>query len=492
MNDALLNTLGAADAAAKIADGELSCTDLFIACRQRIEQHNPAINALVTLDLANAEQAARANDALLRAQGRPDSQPLLGVPLTVKDAFATQGLRTTSSFPPLANYIPTHDATLVARLKAAGAIVLGKSNLPELAGNPQCWSPLFGPTHNPWDLTRTPGGSSGGSAAAIAMGFSLLETGSDIAGSIRIPAAYCGVSALKATENRIPRTGHIPHLPGTPRSVRHMLSFGLLSRHVADLQLAFPLIAGPDGEDCEVPPVPTSRASMPPINRPLRIAWWDDFAGTPLCQRTRRGLEGAVKKLQAAGHQVERRCPPGFDIEKAWQAFGTIAGAEIGLGLPALERWFFALGRFVTPNKLSLSRAFIQGMHFDLRAYNTALAAREQLISALEQFLGTWDVWLCPSAPSVAYPDFPTSKYRPPRSILIDDQPLSYIEATISLTAPFSLSGSPVVSLPAGSEEGLPVGLQVIGRRWEEERLLQYCAAIEACLGGFRPPPLSG
>ena len=127
MNDALLNTLGAADAAAKIADGELSCTDLFIACRQRIKQHNPAINALVTLDLANAEQAARANDALLRAQGRPDSQPLLGVPLTVKDAFATQGLRTTSSFPPLANYIPTHDATLVARLKAAGAIVLRKS-----------------------------------------------------------------------------------------------------------------------------------------------------------------------------------------------------------------------------------------------------------------------------------------------------------------------------------------------------------------------------
>lgn len=490
MNDDMLNTLGAADAAAKIASRELSASDLLSACRQRIERHNPAINALVTLDLESAERAAIRSDALLRTKDRPADMPLFGVPLTVKDAFATQGLRTTSSFPPLADYLPTRDATLVARLKAAGAILLGKSNLSELAGDPQCWSPLFGPTRNPWDLNRTPGGSSGGSAAAIAMGFSLLEAGSDIAGSIRIPAAYCGVGALKATEKRIPRSGHIPHLPAKPRSVRHMLSFGLFGRHVADLQLGFPRIAGPDGEDCEVPPVSASGSQIR-IERPLRIAWWDDFAGTPLCQRTRRGLDGAVKKLQAAGHQVERRCPPGFDIEESWQAFGTIGGGEIGLGLPTMERWFFALGGYFIPRGLPLSRAFIKGMHFDPQAYNTALATREQLISALEQFLGTWDVWLCPTAPSVAYPAFPTTKFRPPPSILIDDQPLSYIEATISLTAPFSLTGSPVVSLPAGIEDGLPVGLQVVGRRWEEERLLNHCAVLESCLGGFRPPPLA-
>lgn len=485
-----LSHLCASEAAAEIAAGRLSALDLFDACAQQIARHNPSINALVTLDLEKARQAAIAADVHIAQSGVPDDQPLLGIPISIKDAFATQRLRTTSSHRPLADYIPDRDATVVARLKAAGATLLGKSNLSELAGDPQCWSPLFGPTRNPWDPTRTPGGSSGGAAAAIAMGFSLLEAGSDIAGSIRIPAAYCGVAGLKATENRIPRTGHIPHLPGQPRTVRHMLSFGLLGRRVADLQLGFPLLTGPDGEDCEVPPIPAGLAA-PRENRPLRIAWWDDFAGTPLCRRTRHGLQQAVARLQAAGHQVERRAPPSFDLEDVWQAFGTLGGSEIGLAMPAAERLFFRLGKYFLPGKQVLSRAFVGGANAGLRQYNAALARREQLIAALEAFLGEWDVWLCPTAPSVAYPAFAPSKFRPPPNILIDDEPLSYIEATISLTSPFSLTGSPVVSLPAALVDGLPVGLQLVGRRWQEDLLLQRARSIEACMEGCPPPPLA-
>lgn len=485
------SNLSASAAAAEIAAGRLSAVDLFDICARQIARHNPAINALVTLDLEKARQAAIAADTIIGQSGVPDEQPLLGIPISIKDAFATQGLRTTSSFPPLADYIPSRDATVIARLKAAGAVLLGKSNLSELAGDPQCWSPLFGPTCNPWNLARTPGGSSGGAAAAIAMGFSLLEAGSDIAGSIRIPAAYCGVAGLKATENRIPRTGHIPHLPGQPRTVRHMLSFGLLGRRVADLQLGFPLIAGPDGEDCEVPPIPAGQA-IPPESRPLRIAWWDDFAGTPLCRRTRRGLQQAVERLQAAGHRVERCAPEKFAIEEAWQAFGTLAGSEIGLALPARERLFYRLGAPLLPRRQILGRAFVAGMNAGWRQYNAAQACREQLIEALENFLGHWDVWLCPTAPTVAYPAFPQRKFRPPPHILIDDQPLSYIEATISLTTPFSLTGSPVVALPAGLVDGLPVGLQVVGRRWQEDRLLAHSRIIEASLGNCPPPPLAG
>ena len=485
-----LDRLSASRAAEEIAAGRLSAVDLLDACTQQIAKHNPTINALVTLDLAKARQAAEKADATIRQSGIPDDQPLLGIPISIKDAFATQGLRTTSSFRPLADYLPNRDATVVARLKAAGAVLLGKSNLSELAGDPQCWSPLFGPTRNPWDLARTPGGSSGGAAAAIAMGFSLLEAGSDIGGSIRIPAAYCGVAGLKATENRIPRTGHIPHLPGQPRTVRHMLSFGLLGRRVADLQLGFPLIAGPDGEDCEVPPIPAG-LTLPPVERPLRIAWSDDFAGTPLCRRTRQGLQQAVAKLQAAGHRVERCAPEKFVIEDAWQTFGTLAGSEISLALPVWERLFYRLGAPFLPRQQILGRAFIAGMNAGLHQYNAALARREQLIEALENFLGHWDVWLCPAAPTVAYPAFPLRKFRPPPNILIDDQPLSYVEATISLTAPFSLTGSPVVALPAGLVDGLPVGLQVVGRRWREERLLQHCRILEACLGDCPRPPLA-
>lgn len=483
-------TQGAKRAAKEIAAGRLTAVDLLEACTQQIARHNPLTNALVTLDLAGARRAAEMADVVIRQSGVPKDQPLLGIPITIKDAFATQGLRTTSSFPPLADYLPPRDAAIVARLKAAGAILLGKSNLSELAGDPQCWSPLFGPTRNPWNSERTPGGSSGGSAAAIAMGFSLLEAGSDIGGSIRIPAAYCGVAGLKATENRIPRTGHIPHLPGQPRTVRHMLSFGLLGRRVADLQLGFPLIAGPDGEDCEVPPIPAC-LSLPVMARPLRIAWSDDFAGTPLCRRTRQGLQRAVAKLQAAGHRVERCAPPKFDIEDVWQTFGMLGGSEIGRGLPTMQRMLFSLSRTFLPGRQILSRAFVGGINAKPGQYNEALVRREQLITALEDFLGQWDVWLCPTAPTVAYPAFPLNKFRPPPTILIDDQPLSYIEATISLTAPFSLTGSPVVALPAGLVEGLPVGLQVVGRRWQEDRLLLHARILEECLGSCPPPPLA-
>lgn len=238
--------LSATAALRALALGDGTASQLLEAHVARIAQHNPRIRALVTLDIERARAAAQAVDALPlaeRARRLAGEQPLLGLPISIKDAFATQGLRTTSSHPPLANYLPAADATLVARLKAAGAIVLGKSNLSELAGDPQCWSPLFGPTHNPWELSLTPGGSSGGSAAAIAMGFAALELGSDIGGSIRIPAACCGVVGFKASENRLPRTGHIPHLPGQPRSVRHMLSFGLLARTVADVAHAMPSLA---------------------------------------------------------------------------------------------------------------------------------------------------------------------------------------------------------------------------------------------------------
>ena len=177
----------------QLATGELRAVPLLEQCLARIGHHNPAINALITLDLPGARAQARRADEL-RDAGHADGMPLLGLPISVKDAFTTRGLRTTSGSPRLCHHLPTHDASAVARLKAAGAVLIGKSNLAELAGNPQCWNPLFGHTRNPWQPELTPGGSSGGSAAAIAMGFSLLELGSDIAGSIRIPAAVCGVA----------------------------------------------------------------------------------------------------------------------------------------------------------------------------------------------------------------------------------------------------------------------------------------------------------
>jgi amidase len=472
--------------ATKIAQGHLQASEVLQTCLARVQQYNPAVNAVVTL-ATDINVAATQADAQVR-----DGQALAalhGVPVTIKDCFATAGLLTTSSHPPLRAYVPEQDATVVARLKAAGAIVVGKTNLPQLAGDSQCWSPLFGTTNNPWNLALTSGGSSGGSAAAVAMGFSFLDLGSDIGGSIRIPAAYCGVLGLKTTENRIPRTGHIPHLPGMPRTVRHMLSLGLLARHVEDLSLGLEILDGADGVDLEVPPVMASK----PVergDRPLRVAWWDDFAGLPLCARTRRGLMHTVDRLRQAGVQVERCRPADFDFVQAWQAYGLIAGTEIGLGMPSMERRLLrALGTLV-PRQQWLTHSLVQGMGLDLRRYNQALEARERLTSSLEGFLQSWDAWLCPVAATVAYAHSPRKAWQKPASIQVDAQAVPYYEACIGMTAPFSLTGSPVVSMPAGVVDGLPVGLQWVGRRWRDEALLQLCAEVEPILGGCPRPPL--
>lgn len=469
-----------------IHEGNVTVTHAVQDCFDRINRHNPAINAIVTQNHDAAINSARAidGDAFANVDTLP---PLLGVPFSIKDAFETKGIRTTSSHPPLKDFIPAKDSTVVARLKDAGAILLGKTNLPQLAADLQCWSPLFGRTNNPWDQSLTSGGSSGGSAAAIAMNFSYLDIGSDLAGSIRIPAAYCGVAGLKATENRVPRTGHIPHIPGTDRSVRHLLSFGVLARCVDDLRLGFDAISGPDGIDSEVPPLaPQTKRSA---SEPLRIAWWDDFSGIPICSRTRTGFDSAVEQLRQAGMTLERCHPDDFDFEETWHAFGIIMGMEVGLGMPLIERIPLSFaGRFF-PKSQPLARSFTRGLSFNWHQYNDALNIRERLISRLEQFLDKWDVWLCPVTPSVAFPHQQTRKFGRPPTIMVDNHPLPYLEGTISMTAPFSLTGSPVVTLPVSIVNGLPVGVQLIGKRWQDEALLENCIAIEAATGGFQSPP---
>jgi amidase len=470
-----------------IRDRKVTVRDTVQSCLDQIDLHNPAINAIVTLDKENAINTATKMDFRIDNQEK-DLPSLFGVPISIKDAFETQGIKTTSSHPPLKDYVPTNDATVVKRLKEAGAIILGKTNLPQLAGDIQCWSPLFGHTNNPWNLQLTSGGSSGGSAAAVAMGFSFLDVGSDLAGSIRIPAAYCGVAGLKATENRIPRTGHIPHLPDAERSVRHMLSFGVLARCVDDLRIGLDVISGSDGIDSEVPPISTNVMNLKKI-RPLRVAWWDDFGGVPICSRTKSGLDSTVQQLADAGIDVQRCFPDGFDFEAAWYAYGIIMGAEVGLGISTIERLPLSLIRGFLPKSQPLLRSFAMGMSFDWKRYNEALNIRERLISQVEQFLEEWDVWICPVTPSVAPPCKKPGKFRKPPRVKVDGYSMSYLEGTVSMAVPFSLTGSPVVSLPIGVVDGLPVGIQVVGRRWHDEELLDNSLIIESATGGFQFPP---
>lgn len=225
----------ATELATRIRQREVRATELLEACLARIAKYNPSLNAIVTLDEEGARERVREADAAL-ARGETWGQ-LHGVPMTLKDGHSVAGMRTTAGFEPLSDYVPHEDGTVAARLKAAGAIIVGKTNVPVLQDNFQTDNPIFGRTNNPWNLDHTPGGSGGGACAVVAAGLVALEVGSDLGGSIRIPAHFCGVFGLKPTEHRVSLAGHIPDLPGSPRGIRIMNAIGPHARYVDDLSL---------------------------------------------------------------------------------------------------------------------------------------------------------------------------------------------------------------------------------------------------------------
>src|SRR5437867_9143223 len=280
--------------AAAIRSGNVSATEVLEAHLAQIHTHNPALNAIVTMDAERArERAQEADEALARGQVWG---PLHGVPFTLKDAHATAGMRTTTGFPPLADYVPQEDSTVAARLKAAGGILIGKTNVHMMLADPaQTINPIFGRTKNPWNSERTPGGSSGGAAAALASGMTPFEIGTDLTGSIRIPAHFCGVFGLKPTEKRVSLAGLIPGLP-TPRSVRIMSCIGPMARTVEDLALLYPIIAGPDRHDTDVAPVPID--DLPELElKKLRIAFAPTFPGFPVAADMRAAIEALAQQL---------------------------------------------------------------------------------------------------------------------------------------------------------------------------------------------------
>jgi amidase len=481
MKDPIFAT--ARDLATAIRKRRVSAVEVLEAHLAHIARDNPALNAIVTLNEEEARVRAREADAAL-ARGKALG-PLHGVPVTIKDSFATAGLRTTSGFPPLANYIPTEDATVVARLRAAGAIVLGKTNLPLLVHGFQTDNPIFGRSNNPWDLKRTPGGSTGGGAAALASGMSPLEIGSDYGGSVRIPAHYCGLFSIKPTERRVPLTGHIPELPGKPRSARHVATPGPLARSVEDLALALQVIVGPDPAEPEIPPVPLAPVPKPTW-RALRVAWSDDFGGLQVTRDTRAALEALVAELERRGCVVERRRPDGFDFPGIWETYGELRQCEIGSAMSSeLEAECAANFGVSATSKDPEMRGMARRLNATLRQYTETLARRDACIAATERFFETCDVFLCPVTVGPAFPHCATGT-----PIAVDDRHVPYRLGGTGYTSPFNLTGNPVVVVPlVRSTEGLPIGIQLVGARWSDMKLLAIAGRFVELTGPFQRPP---
>jgi amidase len=472
---------GATEIAAAIRLRRVSALEVLEAYLNRIEKYNPALNAICTLDEAGARAAARrADDALARGELLG---PLHGVPMTIKDALETAGLRTTGGYPPLSNHVPMKDATAVARLRAAGAVLVGKTNVPPLSADGRADNPIFGRTNNPWNLERTPGGSTGGGAAAVAAGLSAFDVGSDLAASVRVPAHWCGLFALKPTEGRVPNTGHIPEVPGTPHALRHMNTLGPLARSVDDLGTILKVIAGPDDSDWETAPAPLDDVPAPPL-RSLKFSWCTQFASETPSRETAQAIAGLAKKLADLGAKVEERNPAGFDFGDAWETWGEIVIAErvVTQGEAARER---VEKLKASLGDLPVARGAAKGARAGVADYMIALTRRDRLIGALEAFFGGYDAWLCPVAygPAIGHVPFGTP-------VDVDGRKVPYFLATTAFTCPFNLTGHPAVVLPlAITQEGLPIGVQVLGRRWSEPALLALAQQLSLLTGPFRCPP---
>jgi len=469
----------ASQLARAIRAGRMSSLEATDAYLERIARLNGPINALVVVDREGAHKAARAAD---RAAARKGAKlgPLHGVPITIKEAFDVAGLATTSSHPPLKDNIATTDASLVGRLRSAGAVILGKTNVPELCMDFQTDSPLFGVTCNPWDDTRGAGGSTGGGGAAVAARLSPLELGSDIGGSVRNPAHYNGIFSLKPTEWRVPARGHVPDLPGQTRTVRYMGVFGPLARSVEDLETALRIIAGPDGNEAEAAPVPLGPA---PALKPkdLRIAVLDSNPLVPVSADTAAVMQATVRLLAKAGAKVRRAEPAGFDWQQSWDDWSDLLQYEVLALQPlaARERFFSKLDS-PDPSARSMARA----ARLDMAAFFAVLDRRDRVIRQCEVLLDGYDAWLMPVMPGAAF-------VRQKLDVLkIDGADHPYFLAGTSYNYLANLTGQPSIVMPCGfSREGLPIGLQLMGKRWGEAKLLGVAKAIEKLLPPCPVPP---
>lgn len=458
--------------------GAISAVDLLELHIERSEDVNPAINAVVGEDRAAARTRAKELDRLAKDGER--AGPLHGLPITIKDTFDVDGMPATSGAPEYARRPPkTPDAPVVARLRAAGAVIWGKTNTPYLAGDNQTFNPVHGRTSNPYDLDRTPGGSSGGAAAALATGITSLELGSDIGGSLRLPAHFCGVATLKPTYGRVPLIGHVPPAPGA-LSVRDLNVAGPMARNVGDLHLMLSIIA--------------DEGLAPPTRKGLkgrRIGVWSSEPTFPLSEECEAAVEAAAAAADDSGAHVA--------IAKPEVAGEALLDLYLQLLLPILATDMppplvkaMEAGRpiaRVLARREPFSRAkwalYSAATHHDWLKANEA---RERLKREVASFFTRWHALIVPVAPSTAFEHVETGD-AVTRKLLVDGEPTPY-HAFHSWIALATVCHLPAAVIPVKRGKGeLPCGVQIIGPEGGDLDVLAIAEALEAEMGGFQPPP---
>ncbi len=482
-----LHEKGAWELKEMIRRREVSALEVFRAVRDRIEEVERKVNSYITLTLEAAEEAARAADDRLAAGEDPGVAA--GIPLAVKDVLCTKGIRTTCGSRILENYVPVYDATVVSRLKRAGMTMMGKANMDEFAMGSSTENSAFGPTRNPWDLGRVPGGSSGGSAAAVAAGEAIWALGSDTGGSIRQPASFCGLVGLKPTYGLVSRYGLVAFASSLDQ-------VGPITRNVRDCALLLALIAGHDPRDSTSLNVEPSDylAALDGGVRGMRIGVPRELVQEGLTPGVRKAMERSLEIFQELGAEVEETTLPHLDY--ALSAYYIIAPAEASSNLARYDGVRYGL-RVEGKDMLEMygktrakgfgaevKRRIMLGTYALSAGYYEAYYGQAQKIRTLivEDFrraFQRYDVLVSPTSPTPAFAL--GEKVEDPLAMYLSDV----------CTIPVNLAGIPAISMPCGLEDGLPVGLQIMGRVLEETTLLRVASALEVAIG-FRERPKAG
>jgi amidase len=462
--NALLSTSASALAQA-IRAKQVSVKEVVELHLQRIAEVNPALNAVVQLASERALNEARAADqALLHGD---QVGPLHGVPMTIKDSLDTAGVISTGATKGRATFVPRQDATVVARLRAAGAILLGKTNTPELTLAGETDNLIYGRTNNPYDRSRTPGGSSGGAGAIIAASGSPFDIGSDTGGSIRLPAHFCGIAGLKPTSGRVPRTGHV--VPFGLGAVDALTQNGPMARYVADLALILPLIAGVDGHDPGIVPVPLGEPHRVALQG-LRVAVHTDNGIKTPTPDIIAAVNNAAQTLAAAGLIVTEDRPAA--LPQTFELSRQLSGGD---GRAWVRRLLDKAGtRQIHP---WLQKRLDESQPLSVAEFTALLEAVDQFRSEMLVFIQQYDVILCPVC---AFP-------APPHGTTFTEE----MWKGFSYTGAYNLTGWPGAVVRAGtSPEGLPIGVQIVARPWREDVALAVAQHLETALGGWQPPAL--
>ncbi|HEY2776037.1 MAG TPA: amidase [Candidatus Binatia bacterium] len=464
---------------------EISSLELLDFFANRISRLDGPLNSVVTLDLERARRSAKeADEELARGDIRG---PLHGLPITVKDSLETAGLLTTSGFPDLSAHVPAADAVCVARAVAAGAIVFGKTNLPTLAADVQTYNSLFGTTNNPWNLERTCGGSSGGSATATAAGFTSFEIGSDIGGSIRTPSNWCGVFGHKPTHDIIPQRGHIPGPPGS-LTEWDLAVVGPIARSADDLELVLGIQAGPLPDRAR-----GWRLDLPPPRREklsdYRVAAWLDDDAFPVDPGVRTVLAGAVQALRSAGASVDEGARPAFRLADVFHTYLRLLAPVMLAGLPRDQfEMMKALSQAAPEDTRDPSILMARHGTGLTRDWLAANEARQHIRAAFADFFTRYDVLLTCVTPVTAvahdHSDMPS------RTIRVGEATRPYFDL-LSWISPATCALLPATVAPVGlARDGMPVGVQIVGPYLEDRTTIDFARHVAAVTGGFKAPPL--